>query len=151
MVGPYALLKEAKISVVMNPVAAGTTEQKSSVIDMAGYDSVMFILSLGTVTAGCVETLTIYGNTASSTSSPAPTAITNAVATYTDVAAESSNTLLIVDVLNVNPDTQRYVFADFTRTTANAVINGVYAIRYNSKSVPQTLDATVIAAALAKP
>lgn len=149
MIGPNCLLKDAKISRVMNAVAAGTSAQNTSVVDMAGFDSVMFIALLGDVVSGSVLTLTVNENTANSTSSPTPTAVTNgATAAYTAGASDADNTMLVVDVHNI---TKRYVYATLTRTTQNAPIDGVICIQYNARSVPQTLDASILAAALAIP
>ena len=39
----------------------------------------------------------------------------------------------------------RYIFASLTRTTANAVVNGIIAIQYKAEYRPTTQDATVIA------
>lgn len=141
-----SLLKGCKISRVMNAVVAGTSEQDSTVLDMTGFDAVLFIALLGDVTSGSVITLTVKENSANSTSSPTPTAVTNAAtAAYTAGATDADNAALIVDV--VRP-TKRYVFAALTRTTQNAPIDGMIAIQYRTRDIPVSLDATVLAAAL---
>lgn len=138
------LLKECKISRVANSAVAAQTEVLSSVVDMTGFDGVIFIALLGDVTATSVLTLTAKGNTASSTSSPTPVT-QKATDAYTAAASDADNKLLIVDV----PKPQlRYIFASLTRTTANAVVDGIIAIQYQTRSKPQSLDATVLAAAL---
>lgn len=121
------------IQTVLNAVTAGTTEQKSSVLDMQGFDSVAFFLSLGTVSAGSVMTATIKSNTANSTSSPTPVTETGATATATDSGGATSNGWFLLDLFR---PLNRYVFLDFTRTTANAAINCAIAIQYNSKAMP---------------
>lgn len=145
MVGPLALLKEMKIKRVMNAVVAGTSAQSTSAQDMAGFDSVCFVALLGTVTDNSVLTLTINENTTNSNSGGS--AVTNG-ATAAATAATSSSLLLVVDVHNI---TKQYVYATLTRTAQNAVIDGMIAIFYNARSVPQGLDATILAAALAIP
>jgi len=141
------LLKDAKITVVMNAVTAGTSEQKSSVLDMAGFDAVAFIAVFGTVTDASVITLTAYENSASSTSSPAPVAVTGG-ATASLTASTSSNTFMVVDVIRPS---KRYVFADITRTTQNAVINCVIAIQYRTKNKPVTQPTTLVESAISTP
>lgn len=142
------ILKDAKISYVLGAVAAGTSAQNSSVLDMSGYDSVIFIAMLGDVTSGSVLTLTINENTASSTSSPTPTAVTDgATAAYTAGASDADSKCLVVDVHRGL--TKRYVYAALTRTTQNAVINGILAIQYNARSLPVTQSSDLIATALA--
>jgi hypothetical protein len=131
-------LKDCKITRVMNAVAAGTSEQKSSVLDMAGFDSVCFILALGTVTDASVVTATIYENTASSTSSPAPVT-SGVVATLT--ASTDSNHLLVTEVIQ---PVKEFVFLDITRVTQNAAIDSVIAIQFNAKNKPVTQPATLV-------
>ena len=131
----YPLLKDCKVSRVANAAAAGTTEVLSSVLDMADWDGVLFLVLLGDVTVNSVLTATAKENTASSTSSPTPTAVTDgATAAFTAAAADADNKVLAVDV--VRPS-KRYVFLSLTRTAANAVVDD--------------LDATVLAAAYSTP
>ncbi len=145
----YQMLKDGLITRVTNSVVAGTSDQDSTVLDMSGYDGVIFIASLGDVTSTSVLQLLAYENTASSTSSPTPVAVTAGSTTaYTAGATDSDNKLLVVDV---HRPSSRYIFARVKRGTANAVIDGVIAIQYRSKSVPVTQSSTVLASALSTP
>ena len=138
------LIKDCLPSVDANASAAATTAVTSAVaLDMAGYDGIMYICSLGTVTSGSVLTLTTYGATTSTASGGV--AITGGATSPVTDAGASSNKLLIVDVLR--PST-RYVYATLTRTTQNAVVNGIIAVRYKTRSVPVTADASVLASAV---
>lgn len=140
-----SLLKDAKWTMCGNPQAAGTSEQFSTVLDMAGYTSVLFLVSFGDNTSGTVLTAVVRSNPTSSTSTgtlEGTCTVTSASATDTD------NALMIVDV---EKPTQRFVFLDVTRTTQNATINCMIAVQYNASSVPQTQGATVIASAFAGP
>ena len=122
-----SMLKDCKITRVLNSVTAGSSDQDGTVLDMAGYDGVLFIAALGDVTATSVDELQVFGNTASSTSSPTPVELTNDTAgPYTAGASDADNKLLIVDV--VRP-AYRYVFPRVKRGTANAVIDRVIAIQ----------------------
>jgi len=143
-----SMIKRAKVTRIKNAVAAGTTEVLSDVLDMQGYDSVMFIAVLGDVTDTSVLTLTAKGNTASSTSSPTPVAITDGSCTFTAGATDADNKMMIVDVLR---PAKRYVFASLTRTTANAVVDSIIAIQYCSRSVDITQGSTVLKSALSTP
>lgn len=135
-----SLLRSIDVRVVSGAVAAGTTEVVSSVIDMQGYDGVLFVALTGDVTDTSVLTLTAKGNTANSTSSPTP--VTQAAATFTAGASNADSKSLVVEVAN---PLMRYMFASLTRTTANAVVNGIIAILYRGHIQPSTLDASVIA------
>lgn len=139
-----SLLNDAKWTQVSNGATAAQTELDSSILDMAGYDSVIFIATLGTVTDACVLGLAAQQNSVNSTSGMAQITngpgTVNAAATFT--ASGSSNTILITDVFR---PIQRYVRAALTRTTQNAVVNNIIAVQYNSRSLPVTQSASVLA------
>ncbi len=135
-------LKEMKIIRVLNAVAAGQTAQLGAAVDLAGYDAVCHILILNTVTSGCVLGMQLSD---AATSGGTYTNITPAVLSFTD-AGTASNTLMILDVLVPQ---QRFVKCNVTRTTQNAVLDGMIAIAYRSKGRPITADVSVIASALA--
>lgn len=138
------LLNEVKITRVANAAAAAQTEVLSSVLDMQGYDGVMFVALLGDITATSVLTLTAKGNTASSTNSPTPVTQV-ATAGFTAGASDADNKVLVVDVFD---PALRYVFASLTRTTANAVVDGIIAIQYTAELRPTTQDASVLASTI---
>lgn len=139
-----SLLKNVKVAYVAGAAVAAQTEVLSTVLDMTGYDGVMFIALLGDVTATSVLTLTAKGNTASSTSSPTPVT-QKATSAFTAGASDADSAALIVDVYD---PALRYMFASLTRTVANAVVNGIVAIQYKAEYRPTTQDATVIANAM---
>lgn len=121
------LSKNVAIDRVMNAVAAGTSDQNSDSVDMAGFDGVLFIALLGTLTATQVTKLTAQHSADDSTFA----AITGG---STDAMADAdSNKLLFVDVYRPQ---NRYVRAVVDRGTANAVIDGVLAIRYCGDKAP---------------
>ncbi len=139
-----SLLKNIKVTPVAASAVAAQTEVLTSVLDMSGFDGVMFIALMGDVTATSVLTLTAKGNSASSTSSPTP--VTQiATAAFTAGASDADDKALVVDVYD---PMLRYAFASLTRTTANAVVNGIIAIQYTAEYKPTTQAATVIAAAM---
>ncbi len=137
------LSKAIKVSVVSVGDTAAQTELDTSVVDMQGFEGVMFVAVTGDVTASSVLTLTAKGNTANSTSSPAPVT-QKATAAVTAGASDSDNKVLMVDVYK---PVMRYIFAALTRTAANAVIGPIIAIQYGAGLKPTTQDATVIASA----
>lgn len=137
------LSKDIKITVVAAAATAATTAVTSDVLDMSGYDGVMFVALLGDVTSGSVLTLTAKANTANSTSSPSP--ITQkASSAFTAGASDADSKAIVVDVAQ---PTLRYVFAELTRTTQNAVVGGIIAIQYGASNKPTSHDASVIASA----
>lgn len=143
----YSLLKDCLITRVGNSAVAGTTDQDGTVLDMSGYDSVMFIAAVGDVTSGSVLELQVFGNTASSTSSPTPVEMTDDNTDGTAGASDYDNKLFIVDISRWD-HAYRYCFPRLRIDTQNAVTDGLIAIQYNSRSVPVTQGSTVIQSAL---
>lgn len=139
-----SLLKECAIDFVEAAAAAGQTTLTTDVMDMQGFENVMFIALTGDVTDTSVLTLTAFAHTANAA---AGAAISGAVATFTADATSADNKMLIVDV--VNPG-KRYVYATFARGTANAVLSGIICIRYNGSKIPVSQAAGLIASALAR-
>lgn len=138
------LSQNVKVTVVADAAAAAQTEVLTSVLDMQGFDGVMFIALLGDVTTACVLTLTANGNTASSTSSPTPVSQL-ATAAFTADGTSADSKALMVDVCD---PALRYIFASLTRTAANAVVGGIIAIQYTADQRPTTHAASVIASAV---
>lgn len=137
------LSKDVKITVVSPAAVAAQTEIVSDVLDMSGYEGVMFIALTGDVTTASVLTLTAKGNSANSTSSPTP--ITQkATSAFTADGTSADSKAIVVDVYK---PALRYVFASLTRTAANAVIGGIIAVQYKGVVKPTANDASVIAAA----
>ncbi len=139
------LSKNVKVTVVSPAAVAAQTAIDSSVLDMTGFDGVIFIALLGDVTSTSVLTLTAKGNTANSTSSPTPATL-KATDAFTADATSADSKAIMVDVYR---PTQRYVFANLTRTTANAVVGGILAIQYKGTKRPTTQDTSVIASSFA--
>lgn len=138
------LSKSIKVTVVEAAAAAAQTELVTDVLDMQGYEGVMYLALLGDVSDGSVLTLTAKGNSANSVSLPTPVT-QKATDAFTAGAATADSKVLLVDVYK---PTLRYQFASLTRTTANAIVGGIIAIQYCAKNKPTTHDASVIAAAL---
>jgi hypothetical protein len=127
--------QNVKVVKVMNAVAAGTTSQNGSSVDMQGFDGVMFIAHLGTLTTSQVTKLQAQGSDDNSTFAAFSTdAVTAAM------ADADSNKVLVLDVFR---PVHRYVRPTVERGTANAVINSVIAILYSSDKEPIALDSSV--------
>lgn len=138
------MLKDIKITVVEAAAAAAQTELVTDVLDMSGYEGVLYIALLGDVTATSVLTLTAKGNSANSVSSPTP--ITQKASdAFTAGASDADSKVIVVDVYK---PTLRYQFASLTRTVANAVVGGIIAIQYKAHNRPTSQDASVIASAV---
>lgn len=137
------LSKSIKVTVVEAAAAAAQTELVTDVLDMSGYEGVLFIAMTGDVTTSSVLTLTVKGNSANSVSSPTPVT-QKATDAFTAGATSADSKVLMVDVYR---PTLRYVFGSLTRTAADAVVGGIIAIQYGAGLKPTAQDATVIASA----
>lgn len=126
-----SILKNFLVKRALAPVAAGTTTQYTSWMDMQSFQTIMFIAGIGTQTSTNVFTPTIQVSNDQSTIYDLP-------ATF-DVPDTQSNKLALIEV--VRPG-YRYVRLKIARTTANAVIDLVVAILgyYPKATVPLTQD-----------
>jgi hypothetical protein len=141
-----SILKDCAIDVIAAAAAAGTTTVTSSVLDMSGWDGVLFIAKSGDATSGTVLTLAALGNTANATGGTAA-AITGATCTYTSLSAtDADDKTLMVDV--VRP-VKRYIYVTLARATQNCECSGIIAIRYRGNKAPVTQGASCIASAIA--
>lgn len=135
----HNLTDNVKIDQVLGYYAAGTTKRTSDILDMAGYDGVVFVAGLGTIIeAGTIDVFPEQ-NTANSTSGMAEIAGTAAY-TVTAAAAALTKSCIIVDVYKPQ---ERYVQCNITPAAQNAVILGIVAIRYGGRIMPDafaTLD-----------
>lgn len=133
------LTKDMKITRVANKTAAGTTQVDSARVDMAGYDSVAFVVGIDVSLDTAVITAIAKSNPADS----ATGSTTEKTGTpVTDAGADQSNRDFVVDV---HRPQNRYAYCSVTRTVANVSLCGIWAIQYNAKSLPVTQPATVTA------
>lgn len=139
------LSKDVKITIVSPAAAAAQTAIDSSILDMQGYEGVMFVALTGDVTTASVLTLTVKGNSANHLTVPAPVT-QGATAAFTADGTSADSKGLMVDIYK---PALRYVFANLTRTAADAIIGGIIAIQYNSTNKPTTQAASVIASTFA--
>lgn len=137
-------------------VADTTAETTTAVEDMQGFDGIRYIVSLGDVDASAVLTLQPKENTASSTSSPTPTAVsltngvvagavTAVITTGAVVLTESSSNLdnktIVIDVKRLNMS-ERYQFLSITAATESYEIVSIITEKYHTRSraVSQSSD-----------
>jgi hypothetical protein len=137
------LLSEVRIDRVMNAVAAGTTDQTTTTVDMQRWDGVMFVALFGALTATQVTSIYARQGQASNMADAADLAGTRTG----PLADADSNKALALDLYRPQ---ERYVNCVVDRGTANAVIDGVLAIRYRGVKRPTAQDVTTLAASKVK-
>jgi hypothetical protein len=124
---------------VANSATAAQTEVDGTAVDLANADGVVFTAALGDVTTGSVLGLKAQ---VSDTGVGDWADVVGSALTFTAGASDADSKLLVIDV--VKP-TKRYARAVLTRTTANAVVDGIFAEVYGKYSVPVTQGTTVLA------
>ena len=139
------LLKNVKIQEVMAPVAAASdTDENSDILDMQGYDGVMFIVPITDSAATGVATITVEQDDENADTGMA--ALSGATATATcAVNDDLNNALLIVAVYR---PLKRYVQCVATSATANIAFGNMIAIQYQGKKAPVTQPTSVLASTL---
>jgi hypothetical protein len=127
----------SKVIRVMNAVAAGTSVQHSTAVDMAGYQGVRFIAGLGVGSASSVGQLKAEDCDTSGGS-------------YNDIAGSAGTAYTPTtddnkcSVLDIYRPRHRYVKAVIVRGTGNSVIDFVIAELYGPHNLPVTNDATTV-------
>lgn len=131
-----------------------TSETTSTVEDMQGFDEITFLVKLGDVDAAAVLTFAVKENTASSTSSPTPTAVAQtavSAGTLTSgnlVVTESSGNLddkIIVITISGASLSKRYVFLSITATVESYEVDAIITLKGKARTLPVTQPSDVYA------
>lgn len=126
------LLKNVKVDQILGYYAAGTTARTSDIIDMAGYDGVLFVAGFGTLIENGTLNVQVLQNDSNTTVGMAAVSGT-AAHTVTAANAALTKSAIVVDVYKPQ---ERYLEVTVTPAVQNAVILGVTAIRYKGKMGP---------------
>lgn len=127
-----------KVTRCLATTPPGTTDVNGTVIDMAGFDGVLFVLFAGALSPGQVVLLKAQQGNQPDGSDAADLA-GSAVGPFAD---GDSNKGLLLDVAK---PTKRYLRAVVDRSTANAGLDAAIAIQYGPSSKPTTHDASIVA------
>ena len=129
------LSKNVKIDQILGYFAAGQTERASAILDMSGYEGVLFVASFGTIIeAGTIDVFA-DGDDENGAGSMAELAGTAAY-TVTEAAAALTYSCIVLDVYK---PLERYIRCNINPATSNAVILGITAIRYKGKMGPEAM------------
>lgn len=138
-----SLLKNGVIDRVLAAQGASTSDTLTGdILDLQNCDSVLGIAILGDVASTAVVSLKAYTGDEAALGDGAYETL---YATVTATATSADNKLLLLDIVKSG---KRYCRFDVVRATANAVIDGVVAIRYNNRVLPTTQGADVVHSAL---
>jgi len=114
-----------KLTLVKAAQATGTTEVDSKILDMEGYEGVMFFGSLGSANSG--NYIKVQQD-----SDPA-------FATVKDLAGSKVVTTADGEVayVDVYRPTERYIRASVIRAGATTITGDIYALQYDARTYPQ--------------
>lgn len=126
-----------KVIRVMNGVAAGTSAQTSSAIDMAGFDAVKIYSLFGAITTGALTSVKVQ----QSSDDASADAYADLEGTSVTVADDDDNQVVVHDIVAPR---ERYLKVVISRGTQNAVIDGIIAVLYKARSAPATNDASTV-------
>jgi len=138
------LAKNSEVRYVGAAVAAANnTDSNSTIVDMAGWDGVIFVTTVTASTATSVVTLKAEQNTANSDSGMA--ALSGASASATSAVTDDLNGKTLI--VSVHQPRERYVQAVRTSATANSAFGQVIAILYGPRTAPTAAASTTAASA----
>lgn len=123
--------EEIKITKVADASAAGVTTVNSAVIDMSGFEGVVFLTAAGTVLATAVATVKVQQDSAVGMGTAADLAASGQSFTPTTDNLKS----VMIDIKRPN---KRYLRAVILRSVANSDFGQIYAIQYRAKKAPVT-------------
>jgi len=137
------LLSNVLVTRVINRSAgtASATPTKGTIIDMQGWDGVLFVAAFDNVAATSAMALRAAGDDVNNTSGMT---LYTGSASFTAGASDADNKLLALDVYRPK---DRYIEAQVFHVTADAPIDSVIAIQYRGTLKPVTQGATVVASA----
>jgi len=141
------LLDNVKIDQILGYYAAGVTKRVSDILDMSGYDGVLFVASLGTTIENGTVDVFVEQDVANATTNMARLATTT-VHTVTAANAALGKSAIVVDVYKPR---ERYLQCNITPAVSNAVILGIVAIRYKGHLAPEVNASLVKATKLISP
>ncbi len=129
-----SLLEEVKITKLNDATTAGVTTINSAVVDMAGFDGVVFLTNSGTVAATGTAVVKVQQDIDSGMGAAADLA-----GTGQSIADTDDNKSVAVDVRRPR---ERYLRLVIARATDNSDWGPIWALQYRTRKLPvaQGLD-----------
>lgn len=119
------LSNEVKLRKIKASQTSAGTEVISDVVDMAGYEGVMFFATIATANAG---------NYLKAQQSPNAAMSDAADLENTKVVATANGQVVFLDIYK---PAERYLTANVIRGGANTVVGDIYALQYEGKVKPE--------------
>lgn len=137
--------KDTKISIAIAPAdgAAGTDDINGAILDMQGFESVMAIVTFGTITSGAVTSIKMQQDTAAGMGTAA-----DLLGTGQTIADTDGEKTFYIDL--VKPQ-ERYVRLVVDRGTQDAVVASATYLQYNGVKAPTTHGTNVSGESFSSP
>ena len=132
------LASEIKITRVQNGAAAATSDLNGSSVNMVGFEGVMFVALLGTLSATQVTSLKAQ----MSSDDGGSDAFADILGTDSGNMADDDDDQVIV--LDIYRPVEQYVRPVLLRGTGNAVVDGIVATQYGPGKKPTINDASSV-------
>ncbi len=133
----HSLGRNCKVTNVKTFQSAAQSTVTSTRVDMAGYEGVMFIVSMGVIDGSATTTCYVRQDTATGMGGGAQIA-----GTVITIADDDDDYAFVMDVYR--PE-ERYLDVQVTRTTSNSEVESIVAIQYGARKVPVTHDSSTVA------
>lgn len=130
------LSEEIKITQLVDESegAAGDTDIDGDTLDMDGFEGVMFVAVMGTITATAVTAMLVEQGEESDMSDAEELA-----GTQITIEDDDDEEVFVIDIYR---PTDRYIRPVIERGTANAVVQTVLGIQYGARELPTELAVT---------
>jgi hypothetical protein len=132
------LLKSVKVSQAITPTAgaAAATDIEGTVIDMAGFEGVLAIVTFGAIAANAVTGIKMQQGTDATVTDAA-----DILGTSQTVADDDDGQIFCIDLFKPR---ERYVRLYVDRATQNAVVASAEYIQYGARTEPVTSASTTV-------
>lgn len=133
------LINELKITQAITPTAgaAGTTDINGATLDMAGFEGVLMVVTMGAITGSAVTSIKAQQGAASNLSDAAD--LLGSSQTIADTDDDK------VFYINLHRPAERYVRLVVDRGTQNAVVASAEYFQYGAKTLPVASHGTGVA------
>ena len=122
------------VKLIQVPLAAGVTDPDSLSINMSDFDGVLFVGTIGLVTAGGVNIMTAQKSTDD-------VSFSNFSGVSVTAPANSTNKIMVIDMYK---PLFQFIRLVWTRNVANSVISGIVAYAYQGTKRPEVNDSSVV-------
>ena len=132
-------ISNVKISRIEDGAVAGVTTLTSDVVDMSGFDGLVFLAALGDVLDTGVNVLQAQQSDVGDGSGMVN--IAASVVSFTAGASDADNKLMLLEIAR---PTKRFLRVTLARSVANTVLDGIFSFQSSPAEAPVTQHSSVL-------